>query len=261
MSCKHFIIGFCQDVISTSALLVDTIDELNGSGVVIEGILVKDGIIDGRDISVDGSNLDSHIADMSNPHNVTSTQVGLGPLDTPTFKNVISDDPTLSTHLATKSYVDSVVGGSGVFGTEPHFNSNLSPLITTNTISLGGYVEYLKLTTGVIPIGIYRVGWNFDWSNDSGGGRDLVTKVTVDTITNAKTRNGICSNTSGFDADEGAIAGSGNDQRLTYSGFFNITFVSAVAHDIRIEFTRGDSGSGSGPVTLSDAHLELWRVG
>jgi len=34
------------------------------------------GLLDGRDIGVDGSTLDSHIANTSNPHSVTATQVG-----------------------------------------------------------------------------------------------------------------------------------------------------------------------------------------
>ncbi len=34
--------------------------------------------VDGRDISVDGASLDSHIANTSNPHGVTKAQVGLG---------------------------------------------------------------------------------------------------------------------------------------------------------------------------------------
>lgn len=33
--------------------------------------------VDGRDVSVDGANLDSHIANVANPHAVTKTQVGL----------------------------------------------------------------------------------------------------------------------------------------------------------------------------------------
>ncbi len=40
-------------------------------------IWINDGEIDGRDISVDGTNQDNHIASTANPHTVTQTQVGL----------------------------------------------------------------------------------------------------------------------------------------------------------------------------------------
>lgn len=40
--------------------------------------LTTSGNIDGRDVSTDGSTLDSHTGNTSNPHTVTATQVGLG---------------------------------------------------------------------------------------------------------------------------------------------------------------------------------------
>lgn len=94
----------------TSGLLTDTIDEsTTDAGVTIESVLLKDGLVDGRDVSQDGTeqdthiaddtihfteasidhaniqnigtnshdDIDSHIASTSNPHGVTQTQVGL----------------------------------------------------------------------------------------------------------------------------------------------------------------------------------------
>lgn len=63
----------------TSGIKTDTIDESTGAaGVTIDGVLVKDGEVDGRDVSADGTALDGHIADTANPHSVTKSQVGLG---------------------------------------------------------------------------------------------------------------------------------------------------------------------------------------
>lgn len=57
----------------------DSIDESTlNAGVTVETVLIKDGLVDGRDVSVDGTTQDSHIANTSNPHSVTKTQVGLG---------------------------------------------------------------------------------------------------------------------------------------------------------------------------------------
>lgn len=38
--------------------------------------LITAGNVDGRDVSVDGTALDSHIADTANPHSVTAAQAG-----------------------------------------------------------------------------------------------------------------------------------------------------------------------------------------
>ena len=61
-----------------SGIKADTIDESTlNAGVTIDGTLIKDGLVDGRDISVDGSTLTSHVANTSNPHSVTKAQIGL----------------------------------------------------------------------------------------------------------------------------------------------------------------------------------------
>jgi hypothetical protein len=97
---KDFVSGLKSDTISESTL---------NAGVTIDGVLVKDGLVDGRDVSTDGTDLDnhignssihftegsinhanitnigtnthaqidSHIASTSNPHGVTAAQVGL----------------------------------------------------------------------------------------------------------------------------------------------------------------------------------------
>jgi hypothetical protein len=48
------------------------------TGVTIDGVLIKDGFVDGVDVSAVDSALTSHLGNSSNPHSVTKTQVGLG---------------------------------------------------------------------------------------------------------------------------------------------------------------------------------------
>lgn len=75
------------------SIQVDTISEHTGnSGVTIDGVLVKDGNVDGVDVSTLsstvttigntlvtlGNDFDAHEANVSNPHAVTKAQVGLG---------------------------------------------------------------------------------------------------------------------------------------------------------------------------------------
>lgn len=70
---KDFVSGIKTDTIAEST---------NAAGVTIDGVLVKDGNVDGRDVSVDGAALDSHVANMSNPHGTTAAQVGADPAGT-----------------------------------------------------------------------------------------------------------------------------------------------------------------------------------
>lgn len=82
-SLREIIVSGVAQVISglksfVSGIATDTVSEVtSGAGVTVDGVLLKDGLTDGRDVSVDGASLDSHIANTSNPHSVTKTQVGL----------------------------------------------------------------------------------------------------------------------------------------------------------------------------------------
>jgi hypothetical protein len=74
--------------------------------------------VDGRDVSVDGAALDSHIANTSNPHTVTKTQVGLANVDntsdankpvstaTQTALNLKANTASLATVATTGDYDD-----------------------------------------------------------------------------------------------------------------------------------------------------------
>ena len=62
-----------------STLKVDVIEEQSaGAGVTIDGLLVKDGAVDG--VATDAA-LAAHTGDTDNPHGVTATQAGALPED------------------------------------------------------------------------------------------------------------------------------------------------------------------------------------
>jgi len=63
----------------TSGIKTDTIVEsTTNAGVTIASVLLKSGLVSGRNVATDGSTLDGHIANTSNPHSTTASQVGLG---------------------------------------------------------------------------------------------------------------------------------------------------------------------------------------
>lgn len=46
----------------------DILESTTDAGVTIDGVLVKDGNVDGRDVGVDGTTLDDHVGDSTDPH-------------------------------------------------------------------------------------------------------------------------------------------------------------------------------------------------
>ena len=72
---------------SGTAVALTQVMELRETSVTLQkdttlnGSLSVTGTVDGRDVSADGVKLDGHIANVSNPHSVTKTQVGLGNVD------------------------------------------------------------------------------------------------------------------------------------------------------------------------------------
>lgn len=63
--------GTTGKLIKNSGVILDNSNNFSG----INNISLS-GTVDGRDVSVDGSTLDAHIVNFSNPHNVTAAQVG-----------------------------------------------------------------------------------------------------------------------------------------------------------------------------------------
>jgi len=69
---------------------------IQNSAVTVDdsGNIATSGTVDGRDVSADGSTLDSHVASTANPHSVTKTQVGLGNVENLKVNLTATVDPT-----------------------------------------------------------------------------------------------------------------------------------------------------------------------
>jgi hypothetical protein len=68
--------------------------------------------VDGRDVSVDGAALDSHVANTSNPHSTTKTQVGLANVDNVQQQPLDADLTTIAGLTPTTDNVIQSVAGS-----------------------------------------------------------------------------------------------------------------------------------------------------
>ena len=78
-----------------SGLSVTGTSSLGGNTSVTGNISVT-GTVDGRSVSTDGATLTSHIANTSNPHGVTKSQVGLGNVENLKVNLTATTDPTTS---------------------------------------------------------------------------------------------------------------------------------------------------------------------
>lgn len=91
----------------TSGIKTDTIDESTlNSGVTVESVLIKDGLVDNRDVSADGTTLDGHTATLANHEtriddleaDVATLQSDVGVLQTD-VSTLQSDVSTLQTDV------------------------------------------------------------------------------------------------------------------------------------------------------------------
>lgn len=63
--------GTSGKVIQNSGITIDDANNISGAANY-----TSSGLVNGRNVATDGSTLDSHVSDFSNPHNVTAAQVG-----------------------------------------------------------------------------------------------------------------------------------------------------------------------------------------
>ena len=76
--------------------------------------LVTAGNVDGRDVSVDGSTLDSHVADMTNPHTVTKAQVGLTNVTDDAQLTVANNLSDVASAATSRTNIDAEQSGTAV---------------------------------------------------------------------------------------------------------------------------------------------------
>ncbi len=108
------------------------------------GNVITPGTVDGRDVSVDGTSLDSHIASTANPHSVTKAQVGLSDVE-----NAAAS--TLYVPLTQKAAPNGVAT-LDAGGQIP--SAQLPPIAITDTFVVASQAAQLALTAEVGDVAV-----------------------------------------------------------------------------------------------------------
>jgi len=174
--------GATQDVdlgskgLTSASVSTDTISEKTAdSGVTVDGVLIKDGEVDGRDVSADGSNLDSHLSDTDNPHSTSVSNLSDTEVNSPTDGEVLTYDGD------TNKWVNQKSGGL------------IWQVISTDTTAISGNGYLIDASSGDVTLTLPAS----PSAGDMVGVCDAYGKATTNTITVA--RNG--SNIEGYVED------------------------------------------------------------
>ncbi len=134
--------------------------------------------------------------------------------------------------------------GGGIFGSELQEASSDALSSTTSTT----FVQKLRLTTGSLPSGKYRIGWYYEWSS-SATGNEFISRIQLNDTTTIMTH------------DERAPIQTGTpspDLTIVYqqSGFHYVDSISGV-QNIDLDY---HSETSSMTVYIQNVALEIWRV-
>lgn len=109
----------------------------NSTITVVSGNVVSAGTFDGRDLSTDGAALDAHIANTSNPHSVTSTQVGLGSVTNDAqLKRAANDFSSFTTKGSPASLDIGLLEDSAASGVKKSFAIGTLPFLKSSDIGV-----------------------------------------------------------------------------------------------------------------------------
>lgn len=114
--------------------------------------------------------------------------------------------------------------------------------LALDTTTLDTFVSKLLLTTGIVPAGDYRIGWNFGWSH-SATNRNYLSRMFQDGTTELWTH-------------IARPVTSGADQIFRNSGFAIVTLTNAV-HTFDLQFRASQAGDTA---RITEARSEIWRV-
>lgn len=119
---------------------------------------------------------------------------------------------------------------------------------TSQSTSSTSFQQYFQMTTPSVPAGKYRFAF-YATGRMSSTSYDARVRCQIDNS------NTIPNNDVGEFRQE--HNDSGSDQRLGWSGFGYVTFGSAGAHNIDVDFR---SSSSSGTCYIYSCHIEFWRI-
>jgi len=126
--------------------------------------------------------------------------------------------------------------GATIFGAS---FQNAESLTQSDTTS-GTYQQKLRMTTPSLPVGRYRVGWNFEWLHSSGAG-DFQTRVQVNDTTDL-------------------MVGNMEPQEVVawhpVGGFAYFDVASPAVLNIDLDYSSENANTAS----IRRARLEIWRV-
>lgn len=226
-------------VIAAPQMAVDEIIEYYvDSGLLIENVLFKDGLVDGRSLPDDGDKLDgiepgaqmnevsaadlatkanatdlsSHTGNTSNPHGVTKAQVGLSNVDN------TSDASKLAAFLNAAYPVGSI-----------YINANVS----TNPATLLGIGTWEAWGVGKAIVGIDTTQTEFDTAEETGGEKThTLTTSEMPSHSHTQAAHSHQPSNTGFDflAANGNVAVNGTSRVFPATGSTN-NFVYANAAD------------------------------
>jgi len=161
-------------------------------------------------------------------------------------------DPTEDGHLVTKEYVDTVSGtlqtqidegggGSSIFGSEYDYAESEGESSTTSD----SYQQKLRLTTGTVPAGTYRIGWSFEYSStedkvDCGFRIELDDTTAINEIVPPPKKK----------YSDGAYD--------ILSGFKHTSLTNA-SHIIDVDY-KANIDAELGTTYIKNTRLEIWRV-
>lgn len=143
------------------------------------------------------------------------------------------------------SQIDTYVTSGSIFGTQYYYAESIG-VSKTNSLS---FMEKLKLTTGSIPAGNYRIGWSFEF-NHSSRNSNFLGRVYLDDVTE------LASYVIRPSDASGNFQNTGSRQKYLASGFKHIN-LSAGVHFIDIDFATDDNNINS---SIWNTNIEFWRI-
>jgi len=160
--------------------------------------------------------------------------------------------PVTSTPHSTLNFVGDGVtatnAGSGVatitipgtvFGTQWQQITASTTMTTTST----SWTTYLILATSIIPAGIYRIGFRYNW---------YYTSITTNYLGRL-----FLDNTTEIYFHREEPEDAATTQRMNESGFVYVKFDSEATHTIAMQFASGSAGTTA---ATTSCDLEIWRV-